>query len=392
MTIVLATALAFVLSGLAFASPSRAAESLPCSERYQIDKTMKNGARWQMCWEIRRVEGLSLSHVVYTPKGGDPQLVLGSARLAALHVPYDPGSPRYDDLEGLGWVERLTKRDCPNGKLLENDRGKPVVCTTTRSRGHAYRNADWDGEQPSAKVLQGRQFEVFANSQIGWYNYLNQWTFLDDGTIQPRLGATGSLSPEKIRSPKYGWPVGIRSDRFSPNHSHIAYWRLDFDVAGQDNDVVEQYDFAGSGTPKLEMQPKRFKREVARIIKPMRWWRVVDSKLKNADGHKVSWEILASETDEFRGPKRESWSHADVYVTNNRRCERLVQSNHFGSCPRDITNYVNDEKLADPVLWVGNSFHHVPRDEDEDPMHTHWQGLTINPRDVTAKSPLPHSH
>jgi primary-amine oxidase len=342
-----------------------------------------------MCWEIRRVEGLSLSHVVYTPRGGEPQLVLGSGRLAALHVPYDMGQPRYDDIYGMGWVERITEEDCPNGEILKDNQGKPVVCTTSRSRGHAHRNVNWEGDRPRPDVLQGHQFEVFTNSQIGWYNYFNQWKFLDDGTIQPELGATGSLSGSRIRDPKYGWPIGVRSDRFEPNHTHIAYWRLDFDVAGYQNDRVQQYSFSGSGTAKIAMEKEPYKRETASEVSPMRWWRVRDSDVENSDGHRISWEIQLSQTDQFRGPDRESWSHSDIYVTKSRGCERLVQSNSFGSCPRNITDYVNDEKLTDPVVWAGVSYHHVPRDEDEDPMPIHWQGLTIAPRDVTAKSPLP---
>jgi primary-amine oxidase len=32
------------------------------------------------------------------------------------------------------------------------------------------------------------------------------------------------------------------------------------------------------------------------------------------------------------------------------------------------------------------TFHHVPRDEDEDSMHPHWSGFNLIPRDWTAKS------
>lgn len=384
----MAVAFALVGFGLVFANTSQAAPNLPCSERYQIDELMQNGARWQMCWEIRPIEGLSVSNVIYTPRGGQPQLVLHSGRLAALHVPYDPGTPRFDDLEGMGWAEQLDERDCPDGVLLKDNEEKPVVCTTTRSRGHAHRNSNWDAVG-AAEVLQGEQLEVFSDSQIGWYNYLNQWTFYDDGTIRPTLGATGSLSPERIRDPQYGWPTGVRADRFSPNHTHIAYWRLDFDVAGPENDVVQQFDFTGSGTAKLAMDKDRLDRETSTTVTKMRWWRVVDSELENADGHRLSWEIVDNQTDKYRGPDREDWSHSDIYVTKNRSCERLVQHNRFGECPSDVTDYVNNEALTDPVVWVGVSFHHVPRDEDQDPMPMHWQGLTINPRDVTARSPLP---
>jgi primary-amine oxidase len=54
----------------------------------------------------------------------------------------------------------------------------------------------------------------------------------------------------------------------------------------------------------------------------------------------------------------------------------------------DITKRVSDETLTDPVLWVRIGFHHLPRDEDQSPMHVHWQGFDLLPRDLTATNPL----
>lgn len=381
--------LSALLLGLVFAKASPAAPP-DCSGPYRVDKKLSNGATWQLCWEIRENEGLSLSKVIYTPRGGKAQLVLGTMRLAALHVPYDPGEPRFDDMGGLGGgIAALVPKDCPSGELRKEDGDSvPIVCVTTRPRGFAYRYDAGD----KARTLQGQELAIFTVSQIGWYTYVTEYTFADDGSIHPRLAASGSLTSELIKDPKHGWPTGVRADQFQPSHSHIAYWRVDFDVQGNTGDVVEQYDFAGSAKAKVTMSKKAYTKEGSATLAPMRWWRVVDPKVKNADGHRVSWEIVNDQSSQFRGPKEEEgWSHQDVYVTQYKKCEALVQANYSGRCAMSADQYTNNEKITDPVVWVGVSFHHVARDEDEDPMPMHWQGFSIVPRDVTARSPLPPS-
>ncbi|MGC5011076.1 copper amine oxidase [Streptosporangium sp. DT93] len=351
----------------------------PCNAPYRIDKTLPNGARWQLCWEMRNVEGLTLSRVVYTPRGQRALTVLRSTSLAQIHVPYDRGRPRYHDIGSLGQTAvPLRAADCPLGERREQ-----FVCVTTRARGHAHLKAVPDRLNVTA---QGRELVVFAAFQVGWYTYLAEWAFADDGSITPRVGATGSLAGFTT-TPEYGWPIGVGDTKFEASHTHNVFWRMDFDVAGRADDVVEQYDFAGSGTANRRLTRTAFTTETGTVRRPMRWWRVVDRKVRNADRHPVSWEINNSDSDQYRGPADEAFTRADLYVTQYRSCERLATVNPSPRCARSVDRYTNGERLTDPVLWVNVGFHHVPRDEDADPMPSHWQGFRVTPRDVTAKNP-----
>lgn len=353
--------------------------SAPCNAPYRVDKTLPNGARWQLCWEMRNVEGLTLTRIVYTPRGHRPITVLRSTSLAQIHVPYDRGRPRYHDIGSLGYAAiPLRAADCPLGERREQ-----FVCVTTRARGHAYLKAVPDRLNMTA---QGRDLVVFAAFQVGWYTYLAEWAFSDDGAITPRVGATGSLAGFTT-TPEHGWPIGVGATGFEANHTHNIFWRLDFDVSGRADDVVEQYDFSGSGTATRRIQRTVFAKEAKAVSRPMRWWRVVDRKVRNADGHRVSWEINNSDTAQYRGPADEAFTRADLYVTDYRSCERLATVNPSPGCARSVDRYTNGERLTDPVLWVNVGYHHVPRDEDADPMPSHWQGFRITPRDVTAKNP-----
>ncbi|WP_433244404.1 copper amine oxidase [Streptosporangium sp. CA-135522] len=360
-------------------TPAAPASRPQCSAPYRIDRTLPNGARWQLCWEMRNIEGLTLTEVVYTPKGNTPVSVLRSAALAQIHVPYDSGNPRYHDIGALGSAAiALQAADCPGGERREQ-----FVCVTTRARGHAYLKSGYDEPSTSA---QGTDLVVFAAFQLGWYTYLAEWAFSDDGAITPRVGATGSLAGFTT-TPEHGWPIGVGSQTFEENHSHNVFWRLDFDIQGKNGDVVEQYDFSGSGTAGRKLERTTFTKETAALNGRMRWWRVVDPGVRNADGHPVSWEIDNSGSAEYRGPADEAFTHADVYATDYRSCERLATTNPAPRCAESVDRYVNGEQLIDPVLWVNVDYHHVPRDEDADPMPTHWQGFRITPRDVTAKNP-----
>ena len=181
---------------------------------------------------------------------------------------------------------------------------------------------------------------------------------------------------------------------------HNFYWRLDFDVDGTTNDdrveELEALPTPGTNRTQLRNTRRAFTTEVARRVAPtgFRSWRVRDLTTRNADNHPISWELLPNTDHIFRGPAFERWTQREVYVTTWRNCERFATHNPvMGSCQPSPNNqvaaFVNGESLSgrDLVVWYGSSFHHLPRDEDEDHMHPHWTGFAIVPRDLTAENP-----
>lgn len=379
MFVHLMLAAGLAVSGLPVARTAPAAQ--PCSAPYLVDEQLPNGARWRLCWEMRTVEGLAVGRVAYTPPGHEQVGVLRSGALAQIHVPYDSGEPRYHDIGSLGpSAIPLTEADCPGG-----ERRGQTVCVLTRARGHAFLK-DGYGDPAQRRSAQGRELVVLAAYQVGWYSYIAEWVFGDDGAITPRVGATGSLAGTTT-APAHGWPIGVGRKHFEESHSHNVFWRMDFDLEGAGRDVVEQYDFSGNRTKKRSMVRTRFTRETKALNSRLRWWRVLDPEVRNADGHAVSWEINNSDSAEYRGPADEAFTHSDLFVTQYRSCERLATMNPSPRCKSSVDAYTGKEKLTDPVLWINVGFHHVARDEDADPMPVHWQGFRITPRDVTARNP-----
>jgi primary-amine oxidase len=366
-----------------------AAVDFNCSANYQVDRIMANDARWQMCWEVRNNEGVVLHDVTYTPDGGTPVEVLGRASLAEIHVPYDDNGARFHDLSdyGLGnYLEDYVAADCPGGTLSDDGGGPDILCQTELPIGYGIKDYDTVG--------QATTLNLHSTSCIGAYCYTVAWNFDDDGTIRPEVGASGSL--QRLNGPAYaGWPTGNGNSQYAVAHMHNFYWRLDFDINDTvGNDRVEELEarpVSGSQRQRFDNTRTGFTREVARRVAPgaFRSWRVRDLAATNADGHPISWELLPNTDHVFRGPNYEPFTFNDLYVTRINACERFATHNP-GNCADDVSGFVNNQPLnGDLVVWYGSSFHHLPRDEDEDHMHPHNTGFSIVPRDLTATNPEP---
>ncbi|GHJ23722.1 hypothetical protein [Streptomyces albus] len=123
---------------------------------------------------------------------------------------------------------------------------------------------------------------LYTVNSAGYYHYINQWNFSDDGTITPKAGATGNLSPSDYdASDDQGWPVGNGSKSRATSHHHNIFWRLDFAADGAGDATVEQFDThrSGSGgpdrTPAYRTTRRQLTKEAAGNAGPAgyRWWR-----------------------------------------------------------------------------------------------------------------------
>jgi len=389
---VVAAALALTLAAVAvlpaLATRAEAAGPFNCSVAFQIDETLPGGGRWQMCWELRELEGVVLHDVTYTPPGEDPVKVLGTMNLAQIHVPYDQGQPRFHDLSdfglGGGSLEPLEAAECPGGELLTDD-AVNVLCQQVHEAGYAYKSYD--------DQAQGSTLSLFSVSAIGAYNYVVAWNFDGDGAIRPEVGATGKLQMYGGNRAT-GWPMGGGS--IAVAHMHNYYWRLDFDVDGKGNDQVQELDAALDATRRSFTNTRvPFRTETARRVSPrsMRTWRVRDLQTANDDGHPISYELLPNTDFIFRGNAGEAFTQNELYATRLNNCERFASHNptQNGTCGGNLAQFANGGSLtgADLVVWYGTSFHHLPRNEDEPHMAAHWSGFSILPRDLTATNPIP---
>ena len=79
------------------AAPAASAQTTPtagfCTGETLISHTLKNGAKWEMCWGTHSLKGLVLSKVAFQgPKDTVPKLVIDAINTAQMNVPYDNGN------------------------------------------------------------------------------------------------------------------------------------------------------------------------------------------------------------------------------------------------------------------------------------------------------------
>ncbi|MFD7875036.1 copper amine oxidase [Streptomyces sp. NPDC059766] len=395
-------------AGPAAARPKTAptAPAPACSTAFRIEQKLASGTTWRMCWRFESRSGLVLEDVSYQPPGeAAPIKVLNSAKLAQIHVPYDDGKNEFNDVTdynfGSGLVN-LAPAECPGGTIRSvkvpdgMDPAHPNVkglCTTTRSRGHAYRMQADTGDK--VYQAQGKDLLVYTVNKVGWYEYMTEWRFQDDGTVNMNVGATGSLSPyDYDAGDGRGWPLGKGARAYATSHSHNVFWRLDFGLDGSSKGRVEQYDSvvsppaAGGQGPTNKTTRTNVTKELAGDAKDMRWWRIVSATGKNKDGHARSYELVPGPTAKYPG---RAFTKHDVYFTEYNKCEQYASNNPLNCGAghgKSVDTWVNGQTLTHPVVWVNVGFHHIARDEDQQPMPVHWQGFSIAPRDVTAMNPL----
>lgn len=362
-----------------------------CSDEFYIDETLPSGARWDMCWEHRIREGITLSHVYFTPKGGIRRMILNQAAVAQIHVPYDDNGTRFHDLSDFGIGGQnlldLNADECPSGTIypisyvFENQSfTKNGLCKQIKQDDIGFKSA--------SNSERSHYLSLFNVSPVGAYYYIPTWKFMDNGTIEPWMGATGALqrfSQEENR----GWKMG--DNRIGIAHIHNFFWKLDFDLNKTHlDDVVEEVNFVLSNG-KRNRQTTTFNIEAARKVNPdtMRHWRISDKSARNSNGHNISYDILLNETGhQDIGPASEPFTANDFHVTKQRSQEKFASHNTSGA--RNLAEFVNGENIADDdiVIWAGITFYHMPRSEDAPHMDVHWSKMSIVPRDLTAKNVL----
>ncbi|AGL18964.1 copper amine oxidase [Actinoplanes sp. N902-109] len=379
--------------------PGHTAPRLDCGSAATVSEKLPGGTRWQLCWHIDAKAGLVLEDVSVSFGRAAPLPVLHSIAMAQLNVPYDTGANEWNDITQYGFgganMEALTRSDCPGGSRraaltgagAENAR---VLCVEEKESGPSYHLAD-EGQAPYTR--QGHDLVLRTISQIGWYEYYTEYRLGDDGRVTARLGATGDLSPYDYSDAATGSPVGPGATSYAAAHYHNAFWRVDFALDGSAaGERVEQVDTTPTGrsgrrSAILNTTATPIATEAELTAAPRRWFRVVAGGAVNGDGHPRSYALQTGANDPYELRPEQV---ADLTVTQQKACEKFATFNSDPECPRvrTVLDYTNGEPVTDPVLWVRVGFHHIPRDEDQSPMPSHWQGFDLVPRDLTATNPL----
>jgi len=387
--------------------------------------------KWNFHFRMDRRVGLVLNNVRYAD-GDKLRSILYEASLSEMFAPYMDPTPdwfyvSYFDAGELddGFPSSLQPgSDCPENsvyfdEVYATERGIPQLtphsaCLFERSTGDpAWRHVNRGDPLESRKR---RDLVLRSICACGTYDFIFDWIFMQDGSIQVAVGATGidevkAVTPRTAAEDHDGHADAygrfVAENTVAVDHDHYFSFRLDFDVDGTANSFVRD-------RLEVEKQPPGSSRKSVWVAKPevvrseqqakLRMsmehpeiWRVINPSVKSPMGYNVGYEIMPGENGMSIVPADESplrragFTDYHLWVTPFRENERYaagdypVQSKGGDGLPA-WTKANRPIENTDIVVWYTMGFHHVPHAEDWPVLPTLWHQFELRPVNFFARS------
>ncbi|MBI2687315.1 MAG: hypothetical protein HYX27_13430 [Acidobacteria bacterium] len=405
--------------------------SQPLGPAYKIDKGEVSWQNWRFRFRIDQRVGVVLNLVRFIDNGR-PRSILYEGSVSELYVPYMDPAPGWNnrifidagEFYTSGFLKPLRPGvDCPAHAtwfdgLAVNENGSPklrsrMACLFERNpEGPAWRHSE-DGEVYGRPT---RQLILRSTATIGNYDYILDWRFDPDGTIEGAVGATGVIETKSTAQKtahnnhtafEYGQLVAANT--IGVNHDHYFSFRLDLDVDGPANSFMTH-----RMVPKLlendpmrksiwVSQPSVAAREKDAVLdiqldKPSMWM-FMNPAVKGALGHSTAYEVMPGMTAKsLMSPddppqKLGAFSEHQFWVTPYDANQRYASGTYPTSATGDdglaVWTQANRSIVnTDIVGWYTLGFHHIPRSEDWPVMPTMWHHFHIRPFHFFQSNPV----
>jgi primary-amine oxidase len=347
-------------------------------------------------------EGPVIYQVAYDDHGTRREIAYRMS-FTEMVVPYrDPSFDHYRRTAfdigewGLGFMTTSLELGCDClGEIryldatLHDTKGEPytirnAICLHEEDNGVLWKHVDHD---LGAEVRRMRRLVVSCHATVANYEYLVYWRFYQDGSIECEVRATGLMvtTPydEQAGPPATGTVVDERT--YAPFHQHFVVARLDLDVDGDDNTVMEVDSRAlpvSEDNPYglavvTESTPVVSEAQAGRDFswETQRSWKVVNPNRTNAVGTNPAYKLVPSASiPSLMEPDAPQFRRAPVightvWVTRQHDDERWPCGAYPTQSTDDdgITRFIaDDEPLqnTDVVLWYVFGIHHITRVED----------------------------
>ena len=408
--------------------------SQPEGPSFKIDGHEVRWQNWVFRFALHPREGPVLHQVAYQD-GKTLRPVLHRASLSEMLVPYgDPDSNwsfrnAFDEGEyGIGRmagpIEPL--RDAPaNAVFLDadfaDDLGKPykvekAMALFERDGGLLWKHLDvFVANQNQSQ--RARELVLTFIATISNYDYQLSWVFRQDGTIAAECGLTGIMLAKGVTAQSshelHADPAGhhahlVAPGVVAPHHQHFFNFRLDFDVDGTDNRVVEhnvRSAPSGKDNPlgnSLLMDESILTSELkARRdmnLATARKWKVVSASAVNSLGDPTGYALIPGENSvnylRAESPVRQKGRFIDHHLWVTRYAEdELYAAGPYpnqGELGQGLPAWTKADRSLDGkdvVLWYTFGVTHIPRPEDWPVMPTHTTGFKLMPNGFFARNP-----
>ncbi len=407
--------------------------SQPAGHAYKIENGEISWQNWLFRVRLDQRVGTVLNLVRLVDKGR-PRSVLYEASLSELFVPYmDPSNgwnnrvfidageffatgflaplrPGVDCPADATWFDALSVTESGAPKFNSNQ-----ACLFERDpESPAWRHTE-DGETYGRPT---RELVLRSAATIGNYDYIMDWRFSPDGTIEVAVGATGVIETKPTnqeKAPDHDGHTGPEYGQFiaphtiGVNHDHYFSFRLDFDVDGQNNSfMIDRMVLQRLNNDPMRKsiwvgQPSLASNERDAILdiqldKPSMWM-FINPSVKGPVNNPAGFEVMAGATAKsLLSPddppqKVGAFSEHQFWVTPYDENERYASGTYpisskgndglavWTQANRSIAN-------TDIVGWYTLGFHHITRSEDWPVMPTMWHSFYIRPFHFFAANPV----
>jgi len=249
-----------------------------------------------------------------------------------------------------------------------------------------------------------RELVVTASYVNGNYTYTTEYVFRMDGGIDVRAGATGTTLNRAVRSAAQGDRFGqtVAPNVAAPAHQHFFNFRIDFDVDGTRNRLVEEDTRAVPSRYGNAFTTNRtvLRTEQARDLDPAvdRRWVVESTTGRNALGDPTGYELAPADgpvpysSPGFVPLRRAAFAQHALWVTRYRDGELYAAGDFPNQGPpgRGLPRYVAQRSGVDGqdlVIWYTVGFTHDPTVEEYPVMTREVVGFTLRPDGFFDRNP-----
>jgi primary-amine oxidase len=389
---------------------------------------------WVFHFTLQPREGPVLYQVGYQD-GAKLRPILYRASLSDMLVPYGDADSNWSFRnafdEGEYGIGRMAGPIEPNTDVPANaafvdadfadDLGKPytvqkAMAIYERDGGLAWKHLDTYVSNQN-QSHRARELVLAFIATISNYDYQISWVFRQDGTIAMEAALTGIMLAKGVTAqdhmgahhdPKSAYGHLVAPGVVAPHHQHFFNFRLDFDVDGTDNIVLEDNVAsmpAGPSNPlgnAISMTSTPLTHELGAQrdmdMSKARKWRVVSASAKNELGMPTGYAILPAENSVPyllpSSPVRQKGRFVDHQFWATQYAEGELYA--AGPYPNQgepgqglpkWTKADRDLNGKDVVLWYTFGVTHIPRPEDWPVMPVYTTGFKLVPVGFFARNP-----
>ena len=381
--------------------------------------------RWRMRIGYSPREGLILHQIGYMDNGV-LRPIIHRMSLDEIWVPYalPDGNWAWRTAMDVGeynlgqYMETLApKQDVPtNAAFLDEvapsdlgSGGGPQVIKLDDSVAIYERDAGslWDRSDPSTLEKDprfARELVVTATSVIGNYTYTTEYVFRMDGGIDIHVGSTGTTLNRGVNTTAEGEQSGtnVAPKIAAPQHQHYFNFRIDFDVDGTRNRLVEENTRTSPTNPfgnAWQTDETLLGTERFRDTNPAsdRHWAVESTTRSNALGEPTGYALEPINLiHPYVRPDFEPLHHApfaehNLWVTQFNRDELYAGGDYPNQAPagEGLTKYSTGAPVDDRdlVVWYTVGHTHKVAVEQYPVMTRETVGFSLRPDGFFNENP-----